>query len=310
MSEILLLFLAQPVLYIPLLLAIAWMAMVSRLWVQGPCSINRIYESIAKTNDFSFLIMSVVLLSLIKVWYDIPITDYTIAILCFFYIVSSTLPSLINSYALFFVSKPVKRLIRRQEDKAIENSTKNKHIFKTIWITVRDFIISIPQRFSKNWNPIWKRSTNPHAAVLNKASFYRYNIRWHRFSESTTIRLKWIYRNPFVYSFLFVSCLSIILMTSANFWLAKSLRDQVIIPSKQVAFQFGTESFPKDTSDTRIFIGESQNYIFLYNYQTESSEIYPRRLISNLSIHVSHPSNDTMRERFKKGINEFRESKQ
>ena len=306
LSEILLLFLGQPVLYIPILLSIAWIALISRYWVKGPCSIHRVYDSIARTNDVSFLILSVVLLVLIKVWYDLPLNPSLFGLLCLFYLGLSFLPSLMN--ASFRSASSASRSYRKETARGKDKLTppvKRKVSFKQV-------LKSFKRRFSHFWSSVSRKWKNRREAASSRtrdltreASVYRLYIKDSSFSRSTISRLRWIYNNPFVYSFILVSCVSMVLMTSANYWLAKGIKEQMIIPSRTVSFTYEDQVFPTDSTDLRLFIGESLNYLFLYNPETETAEVYPRTGVKYLSFHVSHPSDTTMKRRLIKGLKEL-----
>jgi len=309
MSEILLLFLGQPVLYIPILLSVIWIALISRSWVKGPCSIHRVYDSIARTNDVSFLILSLVLLILIKVWYDLPLNPFLIGLLCVFYMGLSFLPGILN--ASFRSASVASRSYREEKvkDKEDRSATTKRHLsFKRDLKSFNQRLSNLGKHVKDKWKDQREAASSRISVLTRKAGCYRSNIKNCSFSPSTITRLRWIYNNPFIYSFMLVSCVSIVLMTSANYWLAKGIKDEAIVPSKTVSFTYEDRIFPTDSLDSRIFIGESINYLFVYNPETETSEVYSRQGVKYLSFHVSHPSDTTMKERLIKGLKELQRS--
>ncbi len=306
-TEILLLFLAQPILYVPVILSILFLSFFSANW-DNPISINRLYDKIAVRDDWVLVFNVVCVLFLVKIWYDIPLNSVISYTLLFAFVFDAFIPGFYNGMLLFGMG-----LGNRIGDKLNNHLSHNG--FKRFVQIIRSWgpVNSLPRKmwlgiksfFKRAFTREPKRSNKQNRqSLLLKGGWYRSFIRNYQFSESSVRRLRWIYNNPFLFYFVFIYLFAIVIMSAANYSLAIELKKGTIEPKKAVSFDCDSEYKIDKNSD--ILIGESNQYIFLFTREDESVRVYNRAELRNLVFNVNYPDRMLLKSRFNKGIQEIK----
>lgn len=309
-SEILLLFLAQPILYVPIIISVIGLIFLSNL-NDKPISIQRVYTSLALRDDVALILIVGILFVLVKVWYDIPLNSviyYTgifAAVFCFF------IPSFFNSVmhvSSAYTGFLIERIQKRPRVSAESRFGHIKEWFKGLPSNIKSFPKNLWKGIKRAFTVEKRRQEGRKeqgARLCAKAGLYRAFTHNYQFSKSEVKRIRWMYKNPILFYFLLVYALSIVVMCSANYSLAYGLKKATIEPLKTIAFSVGTDKISTLGDKNSIYIGESSNFIFLYDRLNNKATVYDRKSMPSLSFHVEYPSFELMKQHFHKGVDEY-----
>lgn len=285
-SEILLLFLSQPILYVPIVASI-FILLFSGISAERSLSINRVYEYLGIRNDRSMLIIMFSLFVLVKVWYGIPLLTIFSTVIFVYFLICLIIPSIYNTFLLsfgpfvssLFASKRQLSISVRNFFRRVRVCIKRKKFGKTKW------------RFSS------VSTKNP--KLVN--SFYRDFISYYRFSPREVRRLRWMFNNSILFYFVLIYGFSIIVMGIANFQLGKQIQSGSMNPSKQIIV-CSSDNIYSNELESAVLIGESAKYIYFYERNSFKALIVPKDRIELIKVVQKYPSMETMKLRVKNSV--------
>ena len=268
-SEILLLFLGQPILYLPILVSVILLALTPRAWPQEHKSYKYKYAVIADMNDK--IIMSLVLFSLVLLlmWYDLSFHIIMMYLLSTF-LIWIVIPSMGNAYLRSFIT----------------------------------FIEAIPTGVTLLWQVITKKKKlNTKKTYLGKNIktkkaikktensgdiFIRRLILKSKLTKTDKDFINLVYPNKAVYCIVTAYIFSIITMCSMNLLRADSLKLKELAPEKSIALTYDESvSLSIPNFAKLIYLGESNSFIFLYDVDESKAIIVKRDNVYVQSVHLN-----------------------
>ena len=264
MPEILLLFLGQPILYIPILISILILVLNPQAWPQEKNSYKQKYMSIASTNDSIFVCLIIINFIFLYFLYDIKI-DILFTCCCSTCIIWIFIPSQGNVYIQHYAVNVITNLPKE---------------FQRIWNLIRKKELPKKQSIFQRALAITNNESVPDKYKKDPYKKYRILILESKITKSEKNMLNMIYHNKLLYCITITYIASIISMCSINYLLANSLKDGSIPPNKIVTLYFSNPSDCFETNSDYIYIGESNQYIFLFEPKRNESIIVNRDIVN------------------------------
>lgn len=289
LSEILLLFLGQPILYFPILISVFGIIIVSNR-TEEKLSIQRLYRKNAIRDDLIIILSSIILIYFVTVWYGMRSDPVIFRIYIIVIIVGSFFPGLFNAAFLFGQSSSEKKGLNRLKELFYAFSPRRSKI----------------ARQSRRKNAKKKEELNQdsrYRRLIKRAGIYRRLTVNYTFSQSEIKRLKWIDANSYYFYFILVFTFSLITMCIVNYSYALELKKGIVDAEKDVSYVL--DGSTNETSDNVILVGESARYLFIYNRDCGDTYIINRDRIASMSIHNRYPSIKLRSKRLRKQMPEW-----
>ena len=266
MSEILLLFLGQPILYLPILISIIFIIINPTAWPQGNHSYKYKYMSIASTNDTIFLYL--ILFSMMFLYFlyglKIEITYICLSLTILIWFFSPSQGNIFYKYLLTLFDYTPKG-------------------FRNLWRFIKHKKIAIKTTNYKRALVINKKEAVSKDKKMDFYSYYRILLLESKFTDNDKKIINMIYSHKLLYCITITYIASIISMSSVNIFKADSIKNGTTPPDKIINLSFTN---PTDSLDTAklIFVGESQQYIYLFEPKEKETIIVSRDLVKTQRI--------------------------
>lgn len=264
-SEILLLFLGQPVLYIPIFFSLFFSSFGRREWPIQSMSYKRKYAEIADTTDRLVIWLAILTYFFVHLFYE----GINVNVLFISLMVSICWLSFLPSFA-------------NAELRALVSLFRKKSYSRRVCLKrIRSLKINKDRLLRKR---LLIRSNHASDKKNDETRLIRKFMIDVQFSSSYKWIIDSIYSNKIVYCITVMYVFSILTMSMVNALRADSIKSGIITPDKTVDVVFSSDcSFREDTSSL-LYLGESNLYVFFYDADEQQSVVVPRDIIAMQTI--------------------------
>lgn len=261
-SEILLLFLGQPILYIPVLLCLLFVLTTIRPWPQEQKSFKAKYALIADANDGIVMTLTFFSLLCIPFWYDVKFAVFGYYFLVVF-VVLSFMPSFMNAFWRNFLNAEWQGFLIIWN--SIKYTVKNRKFPK--W--------SIKRR--RRW--LRKEGEKPKRNADLTIRWYMLEV---KLPEQEKRQINWVYAHRTMYLIIVIYFFSILTMCMVNVYRADGIKAGELSSGKKTELTF---SIPQSKNLSHmVYVGESQQYVFLYQRHEQRAYVINRNLLTIQAI--------------------------
>lgn len=274
MSEILLLFLGQPMLYIPVILSLLLLLIWDDAWPASVKTYKSRYAYIADTDDLIVIGLSFFSVVLLLYWYDISIQmvmSYLMIVIIIWMVFIPSQGNAILHYCIGAIGRipsGIKEAVRR--------------------IRAHEPIIKKTKRAKKYWKDTGEKNRWRYRQLMFRSSLLPFYKRF----------ITMAYGNKTLYLIILTYVISIITMGSLNYMRAEGLKLGELVPEKSVSLVYTGEDGESVTD--LLYIGETNNFVFLYQPATGQTHVIRRDLITEQKIEKNKEHKSYMEKRFGK----------